>query len=230
MGRGGSWGILSAEASPDTQRSHTPACILGTHSPPSPGAAAPTVRPAWTCCCGGGRPAVTSLRCCRGEQSQKVRVRMFWDSGPRGCDPRLGARSPRGLRRCRPESGGRGGDGCCSAPPLNCTPLAPPCLPRVSRLASGTAPLHSPQPGTRRRVGSARRPGPSGPHTAFPLWVTQMPTRGVWRHRKGQTGEGHLEGTRLRRDTPSKSAPDSVIQTASSEDPVLWPCVKDSEP
>ena len=189
MGRGGSWGILSAEASPDTQRSPTPACILGTHSPPSPGAAAPTARPAWTCCCGGGRPAVTSLRCCRGEQSQKVRVRMFWDSGPRGCDPRLGACSPRGLRRCRPRSGGGGGDGRRSAPPLSCTP-APLCLPRVSRLASGTATLHAPPPGTHRRVGSARRPGPSGPHTAFPLWVTQMPTRRVWRYSKGQTGRG----------------------------------------
>ena len=84
-------------------------CILGTHSPPCPGAAAPTVCPAWTCCCGGGRPAVTSLRCCRGEQSQKVRVRIFWDSGPRGCDPRLGSCSSRNLRRCRPVWGrGRG--------------------------------------------------------------------------------------------------------------------------
>lgn len=118
----------------------------------------------------------------------------------------LGLRPPEVVIRgwgpaARGASGGAGpglgagegtGAGCHSAPPLSCAvpAPAPPCLPRVSRLASGTAPLHAPPPGTHRRVGSARRPGPSGPHTAFPLWVTQMPTRRVWRHRKGQTGRG----------------------------------------
>ena len=46
-----------------------------------------------------------------GEQSQKVRVRIFWDSGPRGCDPRLGSCSSRNLRRCRPGLGAGEGAG-----------------------------------------------------------------------------------------------------------------------
>ena len=123
-----------------------------------------------------GRTVTKSESGCSGTQAPEVVIR-GWAPAARGASggsgPGLGAGVGRGAAQRR----------------LSCTP-APPCLPRVSRLASGTAPLHAPPPGTHRRVGSARRPGPSGPHTAFPLWVTQMPTRRVWRHSKGQTGRG----------------------------------------
>lgn len=124
MGRGGSWGILSAEASPDTQRGPTPAFLAPT-VPLSPG------QPLRPCALPGPAAAGEEGRRSRpsgaaGASSHRKSVKIFWDSGPRGCDPRLGPCSPRSLGRCRPGLGVGEGVGAAQPRPSPRSPTQPP--------------------------------------------------------------------------------------------------------
>lgn len=176
----------------------------------------------------GGRPAVTSLQVLPGRAVTRKSVKIFWDSGPRGCDPRLGRCSPRSLRRCRPGLGAGEGGGCRSATSAPPQPPQPTLPPQGQQACFWSSPSARPAAGHPQRVGSARRPGPSGLHRMPDVGNPDAHPQGVGAQ-EGQTGRGAPGGSPGETLGPGQPQTQS-LQTASSEDLVLWPTCQGPRP
>ena len=142
MGRGGSWGILSAEASPDTQSGPTPA-FLALTAPLAPG------QPLRPCALPGPAAAGEEGRRSRPSGAAGASSHRKSESGYSGTQApevviRDWAPAARGTSGGAARSGGGGGGGCRSAPPLSCPPPSPTLPPQGQQACFWSGPSARP--------------------------------------------------------------------------------------